>query len=621
MTRHLALGTAGHVDHGKTTLVRALTGVDTDRLEEEKRRGISIVLGYARLPLGDDLDLSVVDVPGHERFVRTMVGGATGIDLALLCVAADDGVMPQTVEHLAILGLLGVRAGVVALTKADVADASRQAAVADEVRAALAGTPLADAPIVPVSAQAGTGLDELRTALREAAAAVPDRPATGVARLPVDRVFALHGIGTVVTGTLWSGTVASGDTLAIAPTGSAARVRSVEVHGVPVERAAAGSRVAVALVGAERDDVPTGAVLWGGQPATPSFRVDAEVTVLPEAAPLERGTLLEVLHGTAVAPARAIVLGADAIAAGATGLVQLRLERPLATLRGDRVVLRRLAPPGTVAGGRVLDPQPRRHAGGEADLARLALYRQDDPAAIARAALTTGALRAEDLAARGLLDADAAAAALAAQDGVVDLDGWHLSANRFAAIRTALRDRLEARRRDHPRDPGLPLEALLRPTPWRDALVDRLVAEGAVARAGATLRLPDAEAVEDTSVADAAVAALAAAPFATHRQADLVADLGLPADDGWAVLALLDRTGRVARLPDGLVVHRDAYDQAVAIVRAACAEHGDVTLAQLRDATASSRKVCQALLERMDADGITRRTGDTRVLRRGAASA
>ncbi len=618
MTRQLTLGTAGHVDHGKTRLVRALTGVDTDRLEEEQRRGISIVLGYAVLPLGD-VTFSVVDVPGHERFVRTMVGGATGIDVALVCIAADDGVMPQTLEHIAILELLGVRAAVVALTKTDVVDEDRLSAAEAEIRDALATTAFASAPIVPVSAETDRGLDALREALRAAAATTADRSSSGRARLPIDRAFVLHGIGTVVTGTLWAGTVRPGDTVTVEPGHRNARVRSLEVHGTPVDEARAGSRLAAALVGIERDEVAPGAVLWTGQPAATGYRLDLEVRVLPSAEPLRRGTLVEVLHGTTVNHARVITLGADEIAPDQTGFVQLRLDAPISALREDRVVLRRLAPPGTIAGGRVLDPHPRRHAGTDADLARLRLYAQDDPVAIARAALTTGALRPDDLVTRGLLDPDTARTALAAQDDVVVLGDWHLSATRYGAIRDAIVDRLTSRQRAHPLDPGLPLESLLRETAWREHLVARLAEDGTIERDGAVVRLAGAGS-DETAVADDAVAALAAAPFATHRQADLADQLPLPSDDAWAVIALLERTQRIARLPDGLVVHRDAYDEAVRLVRERCAASGEITLAGLRDATASSRKVTQALLERMDADGITRRTGDTRILRRAGSA-
>ena len=621
MTRHLTLGTAGHVDHGKTTLVRTLTGTDTDRLEEEHRRGISIVLGYAELALDDDLRLSVVDVPGHERFVRTMVGGATGIDLALLCVAADDGVMPQTVEHLAILTMLGIRHAVVALTKADLVDAERRAAATTEVRAALAATPFPDAAIVPVSAPTGSGLDALLDALRTAAAETPSRGATGRVRLPVDRSFALHGIGTVVTGTLWSGSLAAGETVTIEPSGREARVRSVQIHGEDAERAPAGSRVAAALVGIDRDDVPPGAVLWTGLAATPSYRLDVEATVLAGVGDLRRGELIEVLHGTTVTHAKAITLGADEFRGGDTGFVQLRLVDPIAALRGDRIVLRRLAPPGTLAGAVVLDPRPRRHVGGDADLTRLRTFADGNRTAIVEAMLREGAVRPIDVAMHGLLESDAAAAALALVPGTLVFGDWHVSQSRYDAIRRAIESRLSTRAIEHPLDPTVPMSALLKETPWRDALLDRLVTDGVLEKDGAGVRLAGTgSAAGDLSVAEPLLARLSAEPFATHRQADLVEQLALPADDAWAVLAQLDRTGRIARLPDGIAVSGAAYADAVRIVRELCEANGQVSLAEVRDATGSSRKVVQALLERMDADGITRRTDDVRILRRGAAT-
>ena len=618
MMRHLTLGTAGHVDHGKTTLVRALTGIDTDRLAEEQRRGISIVLGYATLTLGDELELSVVDVPGHERFVRTMVGGATGIDLALICIAADDGVMPQTREHLAILELLGVEHAVVALTKVDLTDEATQHAATAGVRELLATTRFADAPIVPVASQLGSGLDALRVALRSAAATTTGRAADGRVRLPIDRSFVLHGIGTVVTGTLWSGTLAVGDTVSIHPGARSARVRSLEVHDAPVDAAAAGSRVAAALVGVERDEVPPGSVLWTGGTAAAGYRLDVAAHLLADADSLRRGALIEVLHGTTVTQARAITLDGETIASGGDGFVQLRLVQPLAALRGDRLVLRRLAPPGTIAGATVLDPRPPRHAGAAADLVRLRLYASGEPATIAQAALAGGALRASDLVDRGLLDPTEAAAALAPSEHVIALGDWRLRTAGYAAIRSAVEGRLGARRTEHPLDPAVPLGQLLKDSPWREALVDRLVADGVAERAGAGLRSAGSAIDAATAIAEPAVAALAAAPFATHRQADLAEALNVPADDAWALINQLDRSGGIARLPDGLVVHGDAYAEAVRHVRERCGVAGTVTLAELRDATASSRKVAQALLERMDSDGITRRQGDARILRRTA---
>jgi selenocysteine-specific elongation factor len=347
MSSPLTLGTAGHIDHGKTALIRALTGRDTDRLPQERERGISIELGYAPLELPSGRRLSVVDVPGHERFVRTMVAGASGVDLYLLCVAADDGVMPQTREHMTVLRHLGVERGVVAVTKADLTDPDL---AADEASKLVPGT-----EVVAVSARTGAGLDELLGALERTAGGTR-RPAEadGEVRLHVDRSFTLKGIGTVVTGTLWSGVVAAGDRVAILPQGLEARVRSVQVHDRPVERAAAGQRVALNLAGVGWREVGRGDLVAGPDAdLAPTYLVDAAAATEEGARPLRAGTRLHVHHGTREAPARVVPLG--------PGLVQLRLEAPLVPDAGDRLVLRQVAPPDTIGGGRVIDPHPRKH--------------------------------------------------------------------------------------------------------------------------------------------------------------------------------------------------------------------------------------------------------------------
>ncbi len=352
----LTLGTAGHIDHGKTALIRALTGVNTDRLPEERARGISIALGYAQLELPSGRRLSVVDVPGHERFVRTMVAGATGIDLFLMTIAADDGVMPQTREHAAVLGALGVRTGVVAVTKSDLADPDLALIEASEL--------LPDAEAVAVSARTGAGLDELRAALERASASVasradPDAPA----RLHVDRVFTIRGAGTVVTGTLWSGEVGRGDELELLPPGRRVRVRGVQVHDQPVDRAPAGQRVAVNLTGTAVDEIDRGDVLVSGHGSLrASYRVDAELEFRPDAEP-EHGDRVQVHHGTREAPARLAWLGGR--------FWQVRLEQPIVPAAGDRLVVRQIAPPDTLGGGRVLDAHPRRHGPSRDVLARL----------------------------------------------------------------------------------------------------------------------------------------------------------------------------------------------------------------------------------------------------------
>ena len=368
----LTLGTAGHIDHGKTALIRALTGVDTDRLAEERARGISIELGYASLALPSGRRLSVVDVPGHERFVRTMVAGATGIDLFLMTIAADDGVMPQTREHAAVLEALRVRTGVVAVTKIDLAD--------PEVALIEASELFPGSEAVPVSARTGEGVDDLRAALDRASAALDSRAdaESSAARLHIDRVFTIRGAGTVVTGTLWAGAIGRGDELEVLPRGRRVRVRGVQVHDQQVDRAPAGQRVAVNLTGLAVAEIERGDVLVATDSGLrPSYRVDVQLEFAGDGEP-EHGQRVQIHHGTREAAARLAWLGGR--------FWQVRLERPIVPAPGDRLVVRRIAPPDTLGGGVVLDPQPRRHGPGRDLLAHLErLARGEAPAATGRA--------------------------------------------------------------------------------------------------------------------------------------------------------------------------------------------------------------------------------------------
>ncbi len=358
----LTLGTAGHVDHGKTALVAALTGVDTDRLPAEKARGISIALGYAPLDLPSGRRLSVIDVPGHERFVRTMVAGATGIDLFLMTVAADDGVMPQTREHAAVLAALEVTSGIIAITKADLANPDRATSEAREL--------LPGAPVVACSARTGAGVPDVVCALDRVASRLAGRTARPASLvLHIDRAFTVHGAGTVVTGTLWSGAVAPGDTIVLLPAGRRARVRGVQVHGVAVQRANAGERVALNLAGVAISEVARGDVVSElGASLQPSIVIDAILTLRDDT----HGMRVHVHHGTREAPARIASLGGD--------LWQLRLERPLVAAAGDRLVIRSIAPPGTLGGGAVLDPLARRHGRRQEIVERLERLRRGEAA-------------------------------------------------------------------------------------------------------------------------------------------------------------------------------------------------------------------------------------------------
>ena len=568
----LTLGTAGHIDHGKTLLVKALTGVDTDRLPEEKRRGISIALGYARLDLPDGAELSVIDVPGHERLVRTMVAGATGIDLFLLVVDAREGPMPQTLEHLEILRLLGVECGVVALTKADAVDAD-QLAVSDARVAAL----LPGAERIVVSAVDRRGLPELLEALGRAAASVDRSRHDGAPRLYVDRAFSLPGAGPLVTGTLWSGEIAAGDALQVLPAGQSVRVRSVEVHGRRVDKAEAGRRVALAVTTERRRPLETGDAIVSPGAYKASYRLD----VLLQPGERIAGPSLTVCHGTSAVPARVVRVG-DRFA-------QLRLSRPLVVARGDRVVLRQHV---TVGGGIVLDPDPPRRP----DERRLALLERGDPASLI-AALVEEPVEIEAVRLRFGLDEVTLSAGLT--DGFVRADPWVCS--RHWLEETAARVRAALAARDGELDPGLPPRVLLGEAEWVGAIAGRL---GCELRDG-RLYLPGQ------------------APVTGDRGSALeqrVIESGLEpvAVEDAQLARQLERDGRIVRLGDGLAIGPEAYEQFKAVLLDAYEQAGAVTLAGFRDRAGVSRRVAQLVLERFDADRLTLRVGDERRLRRSA---
>ena len=555
----LTVGTAGHIDHGKTWLVRALTGKDTDRLPEERERGISIDLGYAPLALADGSQLSLVDVPGHERFVRNMVAGATGIDLFLLVIDAAEGARPQTHEHLAILRLLGIDHGIVAITKADAVDSETLELAVEEARELVPG-----ARVVVTSAATGEGLDELRAALAETADAIARRTEERTARLVVDRVFTLRGIGTVATGTLWSGSIAAGDVLAAEPRGLDVRVRSVQVHDRTVERADAGQRVAVSLPGVERGELERGDALVEPGAYPVSYRLDV---VLEELDEIPDGMRVHVHHGTAEHFARIVRVGER--------YAQLRLTSPAVAARGDRVVLREQT---TIGGGVVLDPAPPRHA----DPSRFELVERGEVAALVQAPV-----RAESL--RHLTDGEL--------EGVERAGEWVFSPAWLEELRQDIRRRLDAA---DPLDPGIPPP----PEPWARDLIPLLGVE----RRGSRLYLPGAAASlgERTEAAEQLERELDAAGFTPVKVSDP------------ELTRYLEREGRVVRLGDGFAVSGRAYEEAKGLLVQECERADSITLARFRDLLGAGRRPAQLLLERFDADGLTRRVGDERVLRRRA---
>ncbi|MCE3287766.1 MAG: selB [Gaiellaceae bacterium] len=555
----LTVGTAGHIDHGKTWLVRALTGKDTDRLPEEQRRGISIDLGYAPLELPDGSRLSLIDVPGHERFVRTMVAGATGIDLFLLVVDAGEGARPQTHEHLAILRLLGIERGVVALTKVDAVDPETAWLAEEEARELVPGV-----EVVRVSARTGEGLDQLRVAIRRVAGSVERTRADRPTRMYVDRAFSVTGYGTVVTGTLWSGTIGSGDVLRLEPSGRDLRVRSVQVHDRDVDRAESGQRVAVSLPGVERRQVGRGEALVARDAYAISYRLDV---ALDEIAPIEDGARVQVHSGTAHVPARVVRLGER--------FAQLRLAQPVVAARDDRVVVRAET---TLGGGVVVDPMPPRHRDGS----RVARLADGDVAGT-----ITGPVRLETL--RFVLNGEL--------DGLERAGEWVFSASWLAAYEEELRARIETA---DPIDPGIPLPS----EPWAEDVVALLPLE----RRGAKVYLPGA--VATLAGRDSDAASLEAELAAAGVRATKVEDDELA--------RFLEAGGRLVRLGGGHVIGAGSFEVAKDVLLTECRAEGGVTLARFRDLVGTGRRDAQLLLERFDADGLTRRDGERRVLRRAA---
>ena len=632
----LIIGTAGHIDHGKTSLIRALTGQDTDRLKEEKERGISIDLGFAHLDGPEGVRAGIVDVPGHERFIRNMLAGAHGVDLVLFTVAADDGVMPQTEEHLDILHLLGVRRGVFVITKIDLVEAPRVAAVREEIEILTLDTTLEGAPIIPVSTVTGEGLDVLRgeIAARLAAPAGPTPP--GYFRMPVDRAFVMRGHGVVVTGTAIAGTVSEGDPVRVLPGGESARVRSLESHGVAVRSAGHGQRVAMNLVGIEREDLGRGHVVCDERLERVTDRLDARIEIRPAARrPLPSHSRVRFHLGTAEVMGKLIVLGGGTeLEPRTSGWAQIVLAEPVLAMRGDRFILRDETARRTLGGGEVVNPFAARHRQSEGLLLeRLEALRRIDQASAARAFLELAPEFASDLATVGQalnLREDEAEAALAAAPGVVSIPA---GSNPEAYTTQAMWRRLEeavvgavaAVHRDHPLAPGLEMESLRTGLAWDVPprifrwCVDGLVAAGSLVREESLVRSPDHRVsllAEARVLGERVERLLAEGRFMPPDLRQLEDATGAGRTRLGEVLRVLEGEGRVARIAPDLFYAHAAAEQAKAMVVEHCRRHGEITAATFRDLIGASRKFAIAFLDWCDRTGVTVRVGDLRKLRR-----
>lgn len=623
------IGTAGHVDHGKSTLVEALTGIDPDRLAEEKEREMTIDLGFAWLTLPSGQPVGIIDVPGHRDFIENMLAGVGGIDLAMLVVAADEGVMPQTREHLAILDLLEVSAGVVALTKIDLVDDREWLdLVVLDLAEILSGTALKGAPIVPVSARSGEGLDALLAALDAALADQPPRPDRGRPRLPVDRVFTISGFGTVVTGTLTDGPLRVGDEVEILPAGRRARIRGLQSHKEVVEMATPGSRVAINLSGIDKEDVQRGQVVARPGLLRGTTLIDVRFRHLPDAGrPLKHNTEVKFFSGAAETLAHVRLVGDRELPPGTEGWLQLRLADPMALDKGDRFILRYPSPPQTIGGGVVLDAHPRHR------------WRRFKPEVLAHfETLAAGtpdelllhtlegqvALSAEQVASLvglPLGEVSAAAERLAAQGDLLTLPpGWLVARTSWARLAERIAREVGDYHRRFPLRQGMSREALRSRLAIDgklfNAVLGLAVESDVLAAGGTVVRLPG-HTVRFSPQQEEAIRALfdavEANPLATLSIKEAVALVGEE------VFQTLVERGELTPVSAEVFFDTATYNDLVQQVETFIAGHGSITVAQARDLFGTSRKYVLALLEHLDAAGLTRRVGDERVLRRAAS--
>lgn len=624
----MIVGTAGHIDHGKTTLVQALTGVDTDRLPEEKRRGITLELGYAFLDAPDHSRIGFIDVPGHERLVHTMLAGASGIDLALLLVAADDGVMPQTREHLAVLSLLGIRRGFVVVTKCDRVDADRVASVCAEAAALLDGTALAGSTVLPVSAQRGNGVDALKAQLFAAARETARDANDGRAfRLAIDRAFSLDGIGTVVTGTVHAGCISVGDELCLVPGAQVVRVRSLHAQNLPVQEALAGQRCAIGLGGMDRSRISRGQWLVAPGVALSTDRIDVDLTVWQgESRPLRSGTPVHVHLGSASVMGSVAVLDPPTLAPGETGRVQLVMRQPIGGWHGDRVVLRDASASRALAGGTVLDPfapvRYRRTPQRLMELAALQATTVHDRLHASLASAQNGLDVRRYLTAQGVTRSPLVNSALLHSDAHGD---WALGHAQLTEARGKVLAALADFHAAHPEELG-PDGARLRRwvSPrmaeplWR-ALLSQLQQDGSTCVRGAFVHLAEHGvrlSATEARLAQKVAPMLAAAGFEGAWVRDLAHGADEPEPLARIALARLAQRGELFQVVKDLYYRPDTMAALTVIARRVAAAHdGEVLAAQFRDATGLGRKRAIQILEHFDRIGLLRRVGDVHRLR------
>lgn len=631
--KHVIIGTAGHVDHGKTLLIKALTGIDTDRLQEEKKRGITIELGFAHLDFGDGTQAGVVDVPGHEKFIKNMLAGAGGIDLALLVVAADEGFMPQTVEHLGILTLLGIKDGLVVITKADMVDPEWLEMMQEEIAQRVRGTFLEGKPIHTVSAYTGQGIPELKEALHQLVLHAQEKNLGVPFRLPVDRVFSVDGFGTVVTGTLIEGAMHEGDVAELVPSGAVTRIRNLQVHGKDVETAYAGQRVAVNLAGLKKTDVQRGDAVTRPGSVRISLMLDVRLQNLRDSQRvILNDSQVHLYHGAAVLLAKIVLLDRDSLNPGESCYAQLRLTEPIASKNGDRFVIRFLSPLETIGGGMILDDAPPRHRRNVPAVLEALKIRESGSSGdrIIQVTAEFGTALPDSGRLSGKLGMDAAELETQLRELVAVGRLVEPLPNRFAAaevmdhVRDACRALLEDYHRKNPLHAGMKA-AELRQKLFKsmdqataDALLGELCGEGCIRRVADRYALAEFSVhftKKQSAIKDQLLESYRRADIEPDATEEIMAQFQ-PNEkaDAKQVLDSVLSGGELVMLSPQICYYKDAYRRVCGVVRNHFAEHETITLAELRDALGTSRKYALAILEYLDRSHVTKKEGDLRRL-------
>lgn len=626
-TRFHIIGTAGHVDHGKTVLINTLTGVNTDRLKEEQARGISIDLGFAPLTLPDGSVAGVIDVPGHERFIHNMLAGIGGIDLVLLVVDVNEGVMPQTREHLQILELLKIPRGILVLTKCDMAEEEWIDIVEEEVRETLDGTFMTDAPCCRVSAIQGSGIPELTAEIQQMLQKLPPRDTDGPARLPIDRHFTVSGFGTVITGTLLSGRISVGTTVEVLPPGEAVRVREIQVHGRKADVAYAGQRVALNLAGLERANLERGAIVGTAGFYSLAERIDARLTLLAEAPrPIKFRDPIHLHLGTAKVTARVILLDRDEMEPGESALVQFLLDTPLVAHRQDRFIVRSYSPMTTIGGGQIIDPAPKKHRRFRPDVMRaLADLESGESSFLVQKLAELGCAKARELEQASGLGRERVAAHLDSlqESGQVRRfgDQW-VTGETARSWQRLLGEVVDAFHRDNALLPGMPHATLKATLPAKvgpkafEQLLEEQIRAGQLEQRKEWIARPGfapAPTAEQQHLLENLAEAYRQTGFQAKGRVDMLALAGTPADQAERLFTYLFAAGELVRLNDDSYLHRDTYEKALDALKEHFSNKATLTLAEFRDLIGSARKQTQALLEHFDGLKYTMRKGDERV--------